>query len=551
MNDVFVSYAREDREFVEQLAAAFDDAGLAVWWDRKIEAGSHFDKVLEDELHNSRCVVVAWSQHSVDSDWVRSEAHDGFDRGVLMPVMLDDVLPPLPFTRMQSANLAGWPTRIGSGNEFEKLLGSIRRVMMSSDNISSSTDSIATRNLVKAKTAVAVLPLQLRSSDPDDEYLADGITEDIIARLQRFRTFPIIPRHSVFIYKGTDYDLPSIAMQLNVAYLVVGQLRKHGQRIRIAIELVDTTDFHSTWSEQYDRDIVDIFDLQDEISLLVAAKLEPEITRSERQKALPTRNESIASWHLVRRGLFHQHKLTHEDAAEAKRYFELALEQEPDSTEALIQMGWWHWWDLSRRRGRTEDDLAEMTNFSKRAIALDPKDARPVQQIGIAKLLGGDPNAALKIFKQAMELNPCLGSTYDLLGSAYELTGDSNLALGALHTAISLSPFELWVFHAESIRACAYYSLGDYDNCIDAADRSMQLRPGYWLAHMMKTVALAKAGRIDAANESLARLLKVRPEFSVHEVWWMNYTDPTRVDDFIESLELAGWQPAEKKESTC
>jgi adenylate cyclase len=551
LNDVFMSYAREDRALVEQLAEAFDKAGLHVWWDRKIEAGTRFDEVLETELNQSRCVVVAWSQNSVESDWVRSEAHDGFDRGILMPVMLDNVVPPLPFKRMQSANLSGWPTRMGSENEFEKLLSGIRRVLVSADNDSGTATSAAPTDAASAKTAVAVLPLQLRSSDADDEYLADGITEDIISRLQRFRTFPIIPRHSVFTYKGQEYELPKIAMQLDVAYLVVGQLRKHGKRLRIAIELVETTNFHSIWSEQYDRDMVDIFDLQDEISLIVAAKLEPEITRSERQKSLPARNESIASWHLVRRGLFHQHKMTREDAVEAKRFFELALEQEPDSTEALIQLAWWHWWDLSRRRGRKEDDLAAMTDLSKRAIALDPKDARPVQQIGIAKMLGGKPDAALKIFKQAMELNPCLGSTYDLLGSSYELTGEPNLALGALNTAISLSPFELWIFHAESIRACAHYSLGDYENCIDAADRSMHLRPGYWLAHMIKTIALAKSGRIDEAQESLTRLLKYHPKFGVEEILWMNYTDPARAEDFIDNLKLAGWQPAEKKESTC
>lgn len=548
LNDVFLSYAREDRELVEQLADAFGDAGLSVWWDKDIDTGKHFDKVLEEQLQKSRCVVVAWSEHSVDSDWVRSEAHDGFDRGVLMPVMLDEVLPPIPFRRMHAANLSGWPEKMGSENEFDKLLGDIRRVMVSSDSSSTSSVSVAQQNLVKARMAVAVLPLQLRSSDPDDEYLADGITEDIIARLQRFRTFPIIPRHSAFRYKGQDYDLPKIAKELDVAYLVVGQLRKHGKRLRIAIELVETSDFHSVWSEQYDRDIVDIFDLQDEISLFVAAKLEPEITRSELQKALPTRHESIASWHLVRRGMFHQHRMTHEDAREAKRYFELALEQEPDSAEAQIQMGWWHWWDLSRKRGRTEDDMAAMTACAKRAIALDPKDARPVQQLGIAKLMGGDPPGALKIFKQCIDLNPCLGASYDLLGSAYELTGESNLAVGALNTAISLSPFEIWVFHAESIRACAHYSLGDYDSCIDAAERSMQLRPGYWLAHMMKTVALVKSGRTDAARKSLDRLLKARPDFSIREILWMNYVDKSRTDDFVESLKLAGWQPEENRE---
>jgi adenylate cyclase len=551
MNDVFLSYARKDHESVERLVDAFTKAGLEVWWDREIQAGSRFDKALQDAIHSSRCVVVAWSQHSIDSDWVYSEALDGFERGVLMPVLLDNVSPPMPFKRMQSANLSGWPQRKGSENEFEKLLTGIRGVVSAANDDQQLPKAPTPYSGLKARTAVAVLPLKDRSNDLDDEYLADGITEDIITRLQRFRTFLIISRHSVFTYKGQEYDLPKIANELDAAYLVVGQIRKLGNRIRIAVELLETQDFHAVWSEQYDRDIVDIFDLQDEISLIVAAMLEPEIGRSERQKTLPTRNESIASWHLVRRGLWHQYKLTREDAREAKRYFELALEQEPDSTEALIQMGWWHWWDLSKRRGRQQGDLAKMTNYSKRAIALDPKDARPIQQIGIAKMMGGNPETALKIFKQAIELNPCLSLTYDLLGSAHELIGEPEAALKALNTAISLSPFEFSVFHAEGIRACAFYSLGEFDNAIDAADRSLHLRPGYWLAHMIKSVAQVKADRIDDAKISLANLLQYRPDFGLRDILWMNYTDPSRVDDFIEHLKLVGWQPKEAENTKC
>ena len=174
MNDVFLSYAREDREVVEQLAAAIDDAGLAVWWDKNIEPGTRFDKVLENELHKSRCVVVAWSQNSIDSDWVCSEAHEGFERGILMPVMLESVSPPLPFKRMQSADLHGWPARIGSDSEFELLLNGIRRVLLASNNNNAPARSATPDNVAKAKTSVAVLPFTDRSGNADDEYLADG-----------------------------------------------------------------------------------------------------------------------------------------------------------------------------------------------------------------------------------------------------------------------------------------------------------------------------------------------------------------------------------------
>ena len=550
MNDVFLSYAREDRERVEQLAQAFGEAGLKVWWDSKIDTGSHFDEVLDEALKTSRCVVVAWSQNSIDSDWVRSEANDGFERGILVPVMFEEVSPPLPFRRMQTANLSGWPKSNRSANEFSRLLRGVQRVLEFADGEGVKEKATTPYSGLKMKSAVAVLPLVDHSNDPEDEYLADGITEDIITRLQRFRTFPIISRHSVFVYKGNDYDLPKIAQELDVAYLVVGQIRKHGNRIRITVDLVETIDFHTVWSEKYDREIADIFDLQDEISLVIAAMLQPEIERSERKQALPSRTESIASWHLVRRGLWHQYKLTRNDAAEAKRYFELALDQDPDSVEALVQMCQWHWWDLSRRRGQ-HDDWSAMAHYAKRASVLDPKDSRARQQIGVVTMMSGDPASAVKIFKEAIQLNPCNAVAYDSLGSAHEVIGQPEEALEALDTAIRLSPFELWIFHAHGERACAYYSMGDWDNAINAADCSLNLRAGYWLAHMIKTAALGRAGRQPESEQALARLLKIRPEFGIRDIRWIGYTDPARTDDFIECLQLAGWQPEEAEEIQC
>jgi len=542
MSDVFLSYSRENRNQVEQLAEAFREAGMSVWWDYDIGTGAHFDTEIDDALKGARCIVVAWSTHSVDSDWVRSEAHAGFDRGILVPALLDEVIPPLPFTRMQAANLSGWPDAARSSKELARLLDGVRRILDSADADSTGKTASVSFSGIRKNPAIAVLPLTDHSGDPDDEYLADGITEDIITRLQRFRTFPIISRHSVFAYKGREYDLPKIARELDVKYLVVGKMRKLGNRLRIIIDLIETNDFHTVSSEKYDREIDDIFDLQDEISLVTAAMLQPEIERSERRRELPSRSESIASWHLVRRGLWHQYKLTREDAAEAKRYFELALDQEPDSVEALVQMGWWHWWDLSQRRGMS-DDWSSLTRYAKRASVLDPKDSRARQLTGIAIMMAGDPATALKIFKEAIELNPCNALAYDSLGSAYEVMGEAEKALEALDTAIRLSPFDLWVFHARGERACAYYALGELDDAIDEAERALNLRPGYWLAHMIKTVALVRAGRMDMARKALGQLLACRPDFGDKDIRWIGYTDPARTENIFASLREAGWQP--------
>jgi TolB-like protein/Tfp pilus assembly protein PilF len=542
MSDIFLSYAREDRAQVGPLVEALQQAGFSVWWDDNLDPGAHFDKVLEQELKSAACVVVAWSIDAIKSDWVRSEAHYGFDRGILVPVMLDAVMPPLPFSLMQAANLKGWPESRATANEFDKLVAAIGRQVGSAMSERARPAAAKLQGVMDIRTAVAVLPLINRSSDPDDEYLADGITEDIITRLQRFRTFPIISRHSVYAYKGQEYDLPRIARELNVAYLVVGQMRKSGKRIRVTVELIETRNFHTDWSEKFDREIVDIFDLQDEISLIIAAMLEPEIERAEREQALPTRTESIASWHLVRRGLWHQYKLTREDAIEARRFFTLALEQDPNSVEALVQMAWWHWWDLSVRRG-TAEDWAVVEEYAKKASAIDPKDARPRLQLGIATMMSGDPQSSIRIFQDAIDLTPCFATAYNSLGSAYEVTGQPEKALQALDTVLQLSPFDYSVFHTQGERACAFYCLQDYEQAVDAADLSLALRPGYWLAHLIRAVALQKAGQQEAAERAVGRLMRFRPKFSERDIQWIGYTDPARIEDLVHTLKAAGWAP--------
>ncbi|HET6563876.1 MAG TPA: tetratricopeptide repeat protein, partial [Xanthomonadales bacterium] len=424
----------------------------------------------------------------------------------------------------------------------------IKRVLQRAGSGLNKRTTSVPKSTRRVDPAVAVLPFTNRSDNPDDEYLADGITEDIITRLQRFRTFPIIPRHSVFGYKGKPFNLPEIARQLDVAYLVVGQTRNFSDRIRISIDLIETRDFHSVYSENFDREIEDIFDLQDEISIIIAAKLQPEIERSEREQDLPSHTESIASWHLVRRGAWHQYKLTREDAVEARRYFELALEQNPNSVEALVNMGWWYWWDLSVRRGRRED-WAVVKDYALRASVIDPKDARPHLQIGIATMMGGNPKAAIKIFEEAIRLNPCFAVAYASLGSAYEVTGEPGKALRALDKAIKLSPFDYNIFHAQGERACAFYSAREFEQAIDAAELSLNLRPGYWLAHLVKTAALARAGRIDEAKVALESLLRFRKNFGLRDIEWIGYTDPGRVEEMVEALQLAGWQPDTRQDS--
>jgi tetratricopeptide (TPR) repeat protein len=194
-------------------------------------------------------------------------------------------------------------------------------------------------------------------------------------------------------------------------------------------------------------------------------------------------------------------------------------------------------------RRRRREDWAVVAEYARRASVIDPKDARPHLQIGIATMMGGNPHAAIKIFEEAIRLNPCFAIAYGSLGSAYEVTGEPGKALRALDKAIKLSPFDYNIFHAHGERAAAFYSAREYDKAIDAAELSLNLRPGYWLAHLIKTVSLARAGRVDEAKLALASLLRFRKKFGLRDIQWIGYTDPSRAGEMVEALQIAGWEP--------
>lgn len=393
------------------------------------------------------------------------------------------------------------------------------------------------------RPAIGVLPFENLTRDPDEEYFADGISEDIITGLQRFHTFPVISRHSTFVYKARAADLATVARELGVGYLVVGTVRKSGKRLRLTVNLVDARP-HSHWSHSYDLQLGELFALQDEIARSVVAILEPEVQRAERARPVRASARELDVWDLVRKGMWHQNKLTREDAGEAKRLFELALTRDPDSVEALIQMSWWHFWDISTRRGPA-DGWENMQRLAQRALRLDPHEARALYNIGVALMMQGDAVAARSTVRQSIELNPSHAWSYATLGTTYILTGEPEQSLDSLAVAMRLSPHDFFIFHAYGEVAAAHHMLGDWQSAVVAAEHALRLRSGYWYALMLKTASLARAGRLDEAARSLAALLKRRPTLSLRDIEWLPFVDRKWPAYFADGLRLAGWVPKE------
>ena len=275
MADVFVSYSRSDRGRVEPLVRAVEAEGHSVWWDPHIPAGQEFDELIAKELECAGCVVVVWTDNSVASRWVRGEARDAADRGVLVPVRFGNTQLPIDVRAIHTTNLEGWNDDPDSP-AFRAIASSIAGLL--NKKLPPHAEPELTGG---AKPSICVLPFENISGDPEQTYFSDGITEDIITDLSHVSSLDVTSRNSAFVYKGRHTNIADVARQLHVGYVLEGSVRKVGNRVRITAQLIEgATDKH-LWAERYDRDLDDIFAVQDDISRSIVAALKVRLAATE------------------------------------------------------------------------------------------------------------------------------------------------------------------------------------------------------------------------------------------------------------------------------
>lgn len=539
MHDIFISYAHEDKPRARQLVDLFEQQGWSVWWDELIKVGTKYSAILDEALSQSRCVIVIWTKDSLQSEYVRSEAHRGDARAALVQVMLEEVLLPSPFNEFAIADLTQWPDHERGHQELKKLIRDVGgRLTLASTSIPVDTSSYIPG--FGGRPAVAVLPFNNSTGDVDMEYILDGVSTDIIDRLQRFRSFPVI---SSFTMANVDFsnDPAAVAQQLGVQYLVSGILRKVGSEFRIRIELTKAPMFETVWSTTNTLGDFDSTTLQDDLSLSIAAQLQPEIERSARQAALPIQHEDADTWHLVRQGIWHQYKLSREGARESYTCLTRALERDADSSEALVQLAWWHFWDISFRRGEQEE-WSTPEGFARRAANIDPNDSRPVTMIGIANMMRGQHDEARNYYQQAIKLNPSHVWPYAHMGSSLYLDGQPEASIVYSNKALRLSPQDLFSFHAYCDIAASNYLLGDFSSALDAANYSLGQRGGYWLAHVIKICTLVKMGREASAEKAVLEMELRKPNLSRRDLEWIMFTDRGINTELLDEMTKAGWK---------
>jgi adenylate cyclase len=282
--DIFLSYSREDQPTARRYAEAFQAEGYDVWWDVTLRSGEAYDQVTEKALREAKAVVVLWSKTSVESRWVRAEATLANRTRRLVPAMIEPCERPIMFELTQTAELFRWQgdTTDPAWRAFvTDVKGFVEKKQPGRESGAPQEKSEEAKKL-----SICVLPFSNISGDAEQEYFSDGITEDIITDLSKVSALGVISRNSAFRYKGTNVDLPKIARELNVSHVLEGSVRKAGGRVRITAQLIDGSKNEHVWAERYDRDLSDIFAMQDEISKAIVKAL--------RVKLLPEEKKAIA-----------------------------------------------------------------------------------------------------------------------------------------------------------------------------------------------------------------------------------------------------------------
>ena len=404
------------------------------------------------------------------------------------------------------------------------------------------SDKPSARLALPDKPSIAVLPFQNMSGDSEQEYFSDGITEDIITALSRLRWFFVIARNSTFAYKGKGVDIKRLGQELGVRYVLEGSVRKSGQRVRITGQLIDATTGNHIWAERYDRELSDIFALQDEITTSVTAAIEPKLLAAE---GIRTEQRSIAdlnAWDLVARALSHFWKLTATESETAITILRKTVQRYPDYApgHSMLAFALLVSWHVGWIPDGGERDKAAY--HARKAIELDENDPWAHMALGYLAFTDRRTDDAVRHFQAAIELNPNFAAAYGYVGWALVFDGRSEEALRCFDQAMRMSPRDpLNGFFSAGISAAQYFA-ARYSEAVKWGRQAVQVRPGLLGGYRILCASLAQAGDVEEARTVLSQLRLLHPGVSIA---WIERNVPYTngpMSKFLEGLRKAGLQ---------
>ncbi|HEV2335644.1 MAG TPA: adenylate/guanylate cyclase domain-containing protein [Stellaceae bacterium] len=392
------------------------------------------------------------------------------------------------------------------------------------------------------KPSIAVLPFANMSSDPEQEFFADGIAEDVITALSRYPSLFVIARNSCFTYKGRAVDVKEVGRELGVRYVLEGSLRKSGNRIRVTAQLVEAETGNHLWAERYDRDLADIFAVQDEISQAVSIAIAPAVSQAEQQRAMRKPPGSLDAWAAYQQGLWHLGRAIRSSNDEARRLFERAIEFDPSFAASYAA--------LARAIGYAgmhygampaADAVRLNTEYARKAMDLDPRDADAMTGLSLALIWQGDLANAETRAIEALNINPNNAWAYACIGACLVFCGRHAEGRAALAKTERLNPFDDELADdIYRVLAQSHYFNRDYEECLEISRHRIRFRPEDPSANFHIARALAQLGRTDAARAALSRAVAVGFRWDPHNR--RAFHSAEQHAHMLEGLRKAGWE---------
>jgi adenylate cyclase len=382
------------------------------------------------------------------------------------------------------------------------------------------------------------------SGDPDQEFFGDGIAEDVLTALSKLRWLFVIARNSSFTYKGRAVDIKQVGRDLGIRYVLEGSVRRAGARVRITGQLIDVTTGAHIWAERYDRELADIFAVQDEITVAVASAIGPAIVDAERQRAVRKVPETLGTWEAYQRGMWHMSK---HDAAEnelARSFFQRSVDLDPSYAQGYAALAWSYLLAGSTFSAITITEGVRLSEpLARKAIALDENDADARARLALAVFMKGDIEGGIQEAEHALSVNANCADALGVKGAALVFSGRREEGREAIRQYLRLSPRD----PARPIRlaqiAASQYLDGNYEGAVLTARQVTRQHPKNPSAHRWLAASLGQLGMETEAKEVLQTLLTIAP--SSLDMYVRQRAPFWRVSDhehFLEGLRKAGWQ---------
>ena len=419
----------------------------------------------------------------------------------------------------------------------------VHRIDLSADTgpgVVTSTGAVLKPEFASSRPSIAVLPFANMSGDPEQEYFADGISEDIITGLSKLHWFFVIARNSSFVYKGKAVDVKRVARELGVRYVLEGSVRKGGNRVRITTQLIDAVTSNHIWADRYDGDLTDVFSLQDEITEKVVAAIEPKLVEAEGIRSQSRSPEELGAWDMVIHANSLFWRLTKAETEAAVDILKQAAERYPNYGPAhsilafvLLISGYLGWSIL-------EQQLHKAARLAARAAQLDDGDPWAHLALGFVAFVRRQTNVAALEFRRALELNPNFAAAHGYLGWTLAFDGQSEEATKHLQEAIRMSPHDPQNAIFNTGLAVTHYLTERYAEAVEYSSKALQQRSAFTAGYRIHVASLAQNGQIAEAREVLALLKEMHPDLSIA---WIEknvpYTSGPMVK-FVEGMRRAG-----------